>query len=431
MYTNEQLISIYNSKIGFEFEFFSKLKIKETKLSLTKDLNKRIQIEEKAHSDFTPTDSIFKLEPDNSGGTGMIELVTGPLMYSESKIILAKVFNWIKKNGSTNERCSIHINIAFNTEVLGPVVNISNLDTIKFILNFDEDIIYKEFPNRKDSVYAKSIKYIIPLGGMIYSSPKFKYLWRNYKSIDSKYYGVNFTKAPKGYLEFRYLGGKDYEQKYNSILKMINHFVVSLYESLNNKSYTKEDNKKLDKILDKHKKNLLSYKSYKKFKENFPNIKLTVDLSKHESIINTYYSKIREEIFKIITEGNMTKGLINYDSDMGKMQIKDTKLMNVFSINRLDIVDSTIQGNISNCDIFNCKIKNSSISNSNIFGDSELSKCKILSSYVNKNVNLNDCYVYGSMSVFSGNMKDGIFRQGRATKHASFNKTEIIEIEKI
>ena len=63
MYTNEQLNAIHSSKIGFEFEFFSKEDINETRLSLSNALNKKIRIEEKAHSDFVPTDEVYKLEP--------------------------------------------------------------------------------------------------------------------------------------------------------------------------------------------------------------------------------------------------------------------------------------------------------------------------------------------------------------------------------
>ena len=32
--------------------------------------------------------------------------------------------------------------------------------------------------------------------------------------VTEKYYGVNFSKLPHDYIEFRYLGGKDYEKKY-------------------------------------------------------------------------------------------------------------------------------------------------------------------------------------------------------------------------
>ena len=114
MYTNEQLNAIHFSRIGFEFEFFSKNSVEDVKDTLTRSLDKRIRIEEKAHSDFIPTDKTFKLEPDNSGGSGMIELVTGPLPFTEAKLILAKTFKWLKENASTNDKCSIHINIAFD-----------------------------------------------------------------------------------------------------------------------------------------------------------------------------------------------------------------------------------------------------------------------------------------------------------------------------
>ena len=76
MYTNEQLNAIHFSKIGFEFEFFSKKDTEDIKDTLTRSLDKRIRIEEKSHSDFIPTDKTFKLEPDNSGGSGMINVLS-------------------------------------------------------------------------------------------------------------------------------------------------------------------------------------------------------------------------------------------------------------------------------------------------------------------------------------------------------------------
>ena len=240
MYTNEQLNAIYSSKIGLEFEFFANEGLDEVKLGLSNSLNKQIRIEEKAHSDFSPTEDIFKLEPDNSGGSGMIELVTGPMPFVESKLIIAKTLKWIRENGSTNERCSIHINVAFDGSKLGTPVNVSNLDIGKFVLNFDEDKVYESFPDRKDSVYAKSIKFIVPLSGMTQPSPE-NISWRNYMFVSEKYYGVNFSKLPKNYIEFRYLGGKDYEKKYNTIMSMTEHFIISLYETLNNPKYTNED----------------------------------------------------------------------------------------------------------------------------------------------------------------------------------------------
>lgn len=431
MYSDEQLNAIHSSKIGFEFEFFANDDIKKAKESLSNALNKKIRIEEKAHSDFSPSGDVFKMEPDNSGGTGMIELVTGSLPFPEAKLILSKTLKWIRENGSTNDRCSIHINISFDGKKLGPISNITNLDVGKFVLNFDEDKVYKTFPNRKDSVYAKSIKFILPLSGMTHPSPG-KNLWKNYMFVNEKYYGINFTKIPKGYIEFRYLGGAKYETKYNDILSMIDHFIISLYDTLVNPEYTKEDMKALDIILNKHRDVIQAYKSYEIFNKNFPEIKIMVDLKTSPQIIQMYYPKIREKLFDLLTKADMKSGLINYDTDAGRVQIKDTDLVKCFEISGVDIVDCKIKGNIKSCDIFDCNITDSSLFESNIFGSCILSRCKIEDSYVSKNVEAIDSYVFGKRGVFSGEMKGGIFRKGRATKFATFSdNTEVIEIEKI
>jgi|TARA_R110000737_G_C14607641_1_gene490388 hypothetical protein len=430
MYTNEQLNAIYASKIGLEFEFFANEGLDEVKRSLSTVLNKRIQIEEKAHSEFTPSNEVFKLEPDNSGGTGMIELVTGPMPFVESKLIIAKTLKWIRENGSTNERCSIHINIAFDGKKLGTPTNVSSLDIGKFVLNFDENKIYEAFPKRKDSVYAKSIKFIVPLSGMTQPSPE-RISWKNYMFVSEKYYGVNFSKLPKNYIEFRYLGGKDYEKKYNTIMNLTEHFVLSLYETLMYPKYTDADLKRLDSILEKHSGIVESYKDYQTFKKKFPKIKLMVDLKTYDQIVETFYPKMREEIFKLLTLAGLKEGLINYDADTGRIQLKNAELMRCFEIKGIDIVDSKVQGNIINCDIFSSELINSSLFESNIFGASDVADSKIEDSYVSKNVMCKDSYVFGPRGVFSGEMEGGIFRKGRATKLAKFENTEIIEIEKI
>ena len=88
----------------------------------------------------------------------MIELVTGPMPFVESKLIIAKTLRWIRENGSTNERCSIHINVAFDGKKLGTPTNVSSLDIGKFVLNFNENAVYEAFPNRRDSVLCQVYK---------------------------------------------------------------------------------------------------------------------------------------------------------------------------------------------------------------------------------------------------------------------------------
>ena len=88
------------------------------------------------HSPVLTTDTIWKLEPDFSGGKGMFELVTGPLPYKEARKVIIQVLDWISQFGSTTSRCSIHANISYNYEKIEPTTKIKDMEVLKFILGF-------------------------------------------------------------------------------------------------------------------------------------------------------------------------------------------------------------------------------------------------------------------------------------------------------
>jgi hypothetical protein len=74
------------SQMGIEFEFYSNLELDETHKSVSEILGRKIKLEDKAHSDFQPSADVFKMEPDMSGGAGLIELVTGPMPYRSARL---------------------------------------------------------------------------------------------------------------------------------------------------------------------------------------------------------------------------------------------------------------------------------------------------------------------------------------------------------
>ena len=415
--------------VGIEFELFSNYNTDETRTKLISLLNKKIVKGAKSHSEFQPTVDTFKIEPDFSGGKKMIELITGPLDYNEAKSTIIKVLKWISENGYTSNRTSIHLNISFNDKMGKNYL--SHMDTLKYILDFDEADVYKMFPNREKSVYAKSIKFINPankyhLSSVDSISPK------NFIMPDTKYYGINFSKLIKGYLEFRYLGGEKYEEKTDVILDFLDKFILSIYKSISEKGYSTENKKELNSILKNHEFLIKSYRSYNDFCEQFPDIKLSADLRNDPSYAGLYYANIRDHIYKILAETDLRKGYINYDSSTGKIQLKNVKITTCYNLENVDIVDSYISGTIKNCDIFYCKIMNTDLTTCNIFQETELDGCKLKDSYVNRSSILKNCYIFGKNGVMSGKMNGGIFREGRMTKHATFSDdVEIIEFEKI
>jgi len=168
-YSREEIFDA--ARIGVEFEFFSDIDNGvDIARSIGKTVGKRVVVpmsikgldDEKLtyHSAVKPSDSVFKLELDYSGGKKMRELVTGPMGYKESRNVIIKMLEWISNNGYTNNRCAIHLNINIDGKQLPTRHLVSSLPITKFILSFDENKVYDLFPDRKDNVYARSIKQI-------------------------------------------------------------------------------------------------------------------------------------------------------------------------------------------------------------------------------------------------------------------------------
>ena len=50
-----------------------------------------------------------------------------------------------------------------------------------------------------------------------------------------------------------------------------------------------------------------------------------VDLRADEQILRTFFNNFRDVLYDIIIENGVTEGLVNYDSNLGKFQLKDCK----------------------------------------------------------------------------------------------------------
>ena len=417
-----------NTNVGFEFEFYcDDSNHDEVADRLSKYLKKKIHVEYKSHSPFQPSSEIYKLEKDFSGGAYLLELITGPMPYIKAKEELLKVSNWIKKNGRTTDRCSIHLNVSFNTKF----ANVFNLNVLKFILDFDEQFIYDLFPRRENSVYAKSIKRILPRNKdydimLAKDIEKYDYIYPT-----EKYYGINFGKVGKNYIELRYLGGKDWENRIHDITSVLDYFIKELYNNIRFTVFNEVDKIKLKNILDKSKKMRLAYNSIKDFNEQFPDIQFTVDLKDDIQTLELYWQPARKDIYQLLTVGSFSEGLLNYDTDTGRLQIKDSSLNKIYNIERLDLINCEISGNVKNCDLFNCKIISSNLDKCNLFNHSRAEDSKLMNCYVNKSASLKDCFVSGPNSVMNGYMEGGILRKGKISKVSQFKDVEQVEYKKI
>jgi len=404
--------ALSSAVLGFEFEFFSEMVRGRIVESLSKLLDKKVVLSDKYHSKIPVSADSFKLEPDYSGGSKMNELITGPMPYGEAVPVLIKVLKWIEANGWTTDRCAFQFSISFDPHDR-KLEKMERLDRMKFILGIDEGIVYSSFGNRTNNVYAKSLKKIVPVN-------KFSIL-ENITTIDpklfkipgEKYYGANFTKLQDGYVEIRYLGGKDYQKKINPILEVTDYVTLLLHDILSGKKvYGKEDVQKLQEMMRQHTKVVRSFSNPDSFFANYPDFHVLVNLKGYEENIKTYWSHIREKIFDLIVEGGIQACFFNYDTSIGRFQIKDAKSKNGLILKDVDIFDSVVKnGKLENCNLHGTQVKNSELYDCKLVFGNKLFDSKFQNSIADYGNLLENCYIDCPQQMVDCEVKGGVLRK--------------------
>lgn len=408
-YLNDHDI-LKKAKIGFEFEFFSRSNYPITLEILNRELNPiKVWGFKQYHSSFKPDELNFKLEPDISGGFQMAELVTGPMDYVNARLILSKILKILQQIATTTDRSSIHINISFPEE---SGKNIEKLNILKLILNLEETKIYNVFPDRKESIYAKSIKNIIPFKEYDYTAASSNILLNSLMLPNTKYYGVNFSTMVEGRLEFRYLGGENYQYKVNEILELVDYFTLLTWNCIG-EPLDADEAKLLRTYLDE---NIRKYKDLNKldnFMAQYPTVEIQVDKHNDYELINPYYSHIYEQIFQLVAyTKHLHRSIINFDTETKKIEVVGGDPIEfIGSINNIDFIGcELIQGEFTDCTMIKCKIDKAMLVSS-IMQDCEVIESKLLSCKVDERTSLDECYF--TEGFMDGQMKNGVFRSGK------------------
>jgi hypothetical protein len=412
-----------SSVLGFEFEFYSNMIRGRIVDSLSKLLGKKVVLSEKYHSKVGVNANTFKLEPDYSGGSKMNEFITGPLPYAEAMPVLIKTLIWIDQNGWTDDKCAFQFSVSFD-EAEREITRMEELDKLKFILGVDEGLIYSKFGNRSNNVYAKSVKRIVPRNRFSILENISSIDSRLFKIPDEKYYGVNFTKIPDGYVEIRYLGGKDYQKKISQIRDIIDYMVIFLHDILSGRiTYTKKDLDKLKEMMRDYAKVVRSFSDPESFFTNFPDFHLLVDLKGYEENIKTYFPVIREKVFDIIVEGNVKYGFFNYDTSSGRFQLKGAKCKNAMVLSDIDLVDCKIRNSVlKNCALYGCEVKNSEIAESQIISGNRIFNSRIKDTSADFSNFLDSCYIDCERKIIDCEIKGGVIRKADIGRNAQISK---------
>ncbi len=412
-----------HSQIGFEFEFFlNNLSYYKTLEMLNQFLSPvKVWGFKQYHSDFKPDAENFKIEPDLSGGSSMVELITGPMDYYTAKYYLTKILRFINEYGFTTDKASIHFNVSFKK---GADKSLNDLNALKLILNTDEDEIYKLYPTRKDNIYAKSVKKIIPYKEYDFFNVSIDTIKNSMRLPNDKYYGINLLhindSADSARLEFRYIGGKDYEKDPGQLMYFLDKFIINVWNSID-VPFNDSDVEKLEEYLKDNISLFKNFSKYDNFLVEFPTIELQIDQSGQYDLINAYYPKIYNKLFALIDSvDNIKECIINYITAEQKMELVDATIKAHFNLKGYDFIGCKItDGIFDNCSFVNTKVHNTQltkcdITNSEVSG-SKLLKCKV------ENTELLNCYfVEGYLN---GHMEGGVYRSGRLGPYASLSST--------
>lgn len=412
--------------LGFEFECYFNSSFYKILELLNNDLDPvSMHGFRTYHSDFVPDANNFKLERDLSGGENMAEIITGPLDYYSAKYYLVKILKFIDKHGYTNDNCSLHINLSFKDE------DLNNLNILKQILTIDEDEIYSKFPSRKNNIYAKSVQNIIPFKDYDFGNISIGNVKNVLQVPNSKYYGINFqnvNETTSQRVEFRYIGGEDYQKQVGDILEISDKMIITTYQNLK-VGFDDKDIDKLMGFLDDKINNFKNLSTYDNFLVEYPSIQLQVDMDSRYEVVSAHYSKLYDNIYTFLQSvEDLNECIINYYVSTNKIEIVNGNFRSILDLVGYDFINCEIYGGIFiNSNMHNCKIINAEIQRSKV-GKSDIKDAKLISS------NIEDCELvncFFQAGLLNSHMEGGIFRSGKIGPYATFSdSTTIIGKEK-
>lgn len=412
--------------IGFEFEFYLRdLSFYKTLELLNQELSPvKVHGFRQYHSDFTPDKNNFKLEPDLSGGPNLVELITGPLDYFNAKYFLIKILKFIQNYGYTTEKSSIHFNLSFNDGDK----NLNDLNILKLILKTDEDEIYRYYPSRKNNVYAKTIRKMIPYKEYDFHNVPISVVKNNLRLPNDKYYGINFTNILNDKetqrLEFRYIGGKDYEKNTGLLIYFLDRFIINVYDCTD-VDFDSQDVEKLEEYLDENISMMKNFSKYDNFIVEFPKIQIQIDQNITYDLVSAYYPKIYNKIHSIVDGTTDLKDcIINYVTSTQKIEIVDALIRSSLNLSGYDFINCTItEGIFDSSGFIGCDISNTQITKSTI-DNSDVKNSKVLNCGVDGS-SLKNCYFMSGY--LNSDMEGGVFRSGKLGPYATLSpETKIV-----
>jgi hypothetical protein len=405
-YSVDEVLS--NARIGCTFEFYNSKDTTFIVEDLSRIVAKNVVVtnDEKYMPSFSTALLIKEYESKKSRYKFLLDLQ----QYHSILPLIQEVNNWLKESAETTYDTLLKIKLSFNHHGLQTLQSISGMSPTKLILKFNESYIYDRFPAQKNSPYAFSIKHVAPIKNVYINETEIT------KCIDdilllpqNSYYGINFTDYTLGILEFNYIGGKNYPEKSKEINEIIEYYVIKTYQSLNEEEYYKfelDEVKRMTKDLTVIQ---MAYYDPDIFLREFKDIKIYADLKTSPQLMKSLWAQLRDPLFEMIIRGNLRSGSFNYDSAIGRYQIKGAVITEA-NVKNIDFIKCNVNGIFENCNFWTTKVNKSRLINCKLVKLNNVNESYLNRVSANQSNLIEHCYVLNNDEVLNCQIKESIIK---------------------
>ena len=416
------------SEIGLTFEFYSTKEIGFIVNDLSRLSAKNVVLtnEEK----FYPTYSNAILIKEYDAAKSRYKFCIAPQNYHSVLPIIDEVSKWISENCQTSSDTQLKVSLSFNHRQLETLSSISGMNPTRLILKFDENEVYTRFPNQKGSPYALSIKNLSPVRTYINESEFENNVNYILTTPYAEFFGIDFTNYSRGILECNYIGGKDYASKPKEIRDIIEYFILKTYQSINEEEHNAYEKFEIKRLTEGFDKIQMAFYDPEIYLKEFQKLKVYVDLKTSPQILKTYWNTIRGPLFEMIVNGKLREGQFNYDSDLGRCQLKHGKILGA-TLKEMDLVSCDVTGVLERCNFVSCTIDKARIYDSNFVRNNKISLSYLNGVTANQENEINKCYVHNNEQIINCQVNESIIKFATPGKRIKVDESSTIIVKQL
>lgn len=423
-YTTQEVLS--NALVGFVFEFYCS---KDTKL-LADELSQytKNQVVVSDNEKILPTSTSDVLIKEYNNDRPRYRFKVAQRFYNEIPHISYSLLMYINEHAVLDFSTKAQVNLSFNHKYLQTLYETKNINIGKMILKIDENYIQKRFPKFKNSPFAFSVKKLNPHNNYILPNPKalVETLSNSFNLPFDEYYGIDFTDYTYGTLKFNYIGGPKYSEKPKEFGEVLEHYIISTYQVLNEENKKRSLEIELENIMENYRELFTYYHNPRQFLNDFKKLNIYIDLKTNDMMLESLWPKIRDPLFKILYETEIREGKINLDTFMGVFQLRDIKMKNT-KLNEVQLINCETENCVlTNSQLWKTKTYKSRFINSTFVADNKLIQCHLKDARIDRNNILERSYINNNGEVVNCNIKESVVKNAGIGKNSKIDESSVI-----